>query len=65
MDLEIIMLSEVKERLISYDITYVWNIKNNTNGCTYKTNRFTDRENKLVDTKGEREVETDKLWVCD
>ena len=30
MDLEIIMLSEVKERLISYDITYVWNIIKST-----------------------------------
>ena len=46
-------------------VSLMWNIKNNTNGCTYKTNRFTDRENKLVDTKGEGEVETDKLWVCD
>ena len=29
-----------------------------------KRNRFTDIENKLVDTKGESEVEMDKLWVC-
>ena len=27
MDLEIITLSEVCQRLISYDITYMWNLK--------------------------------------
>ena len=27
MDLEIIILSEVRERQISYDITYMWNLK--------------------------------------
>ena len=29
MDLEIIILSKVRERQISYDITYMWNLKNN------------------------------------
>ena len=29
-----------------------------------KRNRFTDIENKLVDTKEKSEVEMDKLWVC-
>ena len=27
MDLEIVLLSEVRERQISYDITYMWNLK--------------------------------------
>ena len=36
MDLEIIILSEVSqtERQISYDTTYMWNLKNNTNELT-------------------------------
>ena len=29
MDLEIIRLSKVRERQISYDITCMWNLKNN------------------------------------
>ena len=40
MDLEIIILSEVKserERQISYDITYMWNLKYGTNEPIYKT----------------------------
>ena len=40
MDLEIIILSEVKperERQIPYDITYVWNIKYDTNELNYET----------------------------
>ena len=32
MALEIIMLSEVSQRQISYDITYMWNLKYDTNG---------------------------------
>ena len=31
MDLENIMLSEVSQRQILYDVTYMWNLKNNTN----------------------------------
>ena len=39
MDLEIVILSEVRERQISYDITYMWNLKkkNGTNELIYKT----------------------------
>ena len=40
MDLEIVILSEVKsegERQILYDISYIWNLKNNTNESIYKT----------------------------
>ena len=38
MDLEIITLSEVSQRQISYDITYMRNLqKNDTNELIYKT----------------------------
>ena len=42
MQLEIIILSEVKserERQIPYDITYMWNLKYDTNELIYKTER--------------------------
>ena len=38
MDLEIIILSEVSQRQISYDIAYMWNLKKiGTNELIYKT----------------------------
>ena len=37
MDLEIIILSEVRETQILHDITYMWHLKNNTNEFIYKT----------------------------
>ena len=39
MDLEIIILSEISQmrKIISYGITYMWNLKNNTNELMYKT----------------------------
>ena len=40
MDLEIVILSKVKserERQISYDITYTWNLKHDTNELINKT----------------------------
>ena len=37
MDVEIIVLSEVRQRQISHDITYMWNLKNSTNEFIYKT----------------------------
>ena len=48
MDLGIIILSEVKserERQISYDITYIWNLKCDTNELTYKTDSQTWKRN--------------------
>ena len=36
-DLEIIILSEIKQRQISYDITYMWNLKYDTSELIYKT----------------------------
>ena len=55
MDLEIILLNEVnqKETHAIY-LTYMVNLKYDTNGLIYKTNRLTDIENKLTVTKGER-----------
>ena len=37
MDLEIFLLSEVRRIEKSHDITYMWNLKNGTNGLIYKT----------------------------
>ena len=37
MDLEIIILSEERGRQIPYDITYVWNLKYDTNEPIYET----------------------------
>ena len=34
MDLEILILSEVRQRQILYDITYMWNLKHDTNGSS-------------------------------
>ena len=58
MDLEIITLSEVRsarERQISYDITYVRNLKEKMIQRTHPKNRYrlTDFKNKLTLTKGE------------
>ena len=46
MDLEIIILSEIRQ--ISYDITYMWKmyLKNDTNEPIYERNRLTDIENR-------------------
>ena len=36
MGLEIGILSEIRQRQILYDITYMWNLKNSTNELIYK-----------------------------
>ena len=41
-----------RERQIPYDITYMWNLKYDTNEHIYETNRVTDIENRLVVTEG-------------
>ena len=49
MELEIIILSEVSQtKTISYDITYMWNLKYDTNELTYETEIDSDVENRLV-----------------
>ena len=40
-------------RQILYDITYMWNLRNNTNESIYKTETDSDIEKKLMVTKGE------------
>ena len=41
--------NQTRERQIPYVITYVWKLKNKTNGCIYKNkNKLTDTENKPV-----------------
>ena len=45
LDLEIIILSEVKsarERQILHHITYMWNLKNRTNELIYKTETYSE-----------------------
>ena len=58
MDLEIIVLSEVSQRQISYEITCMWNLKlkkkNDPNELTYRTETDSDTENKLKVTKKDR-----------
>lgn len=65
LDLEILILNEVRKRQIPYDMTYMWNL-NKWYKQTYlqNRNRLTDVENKLRVTKGER-VGRDKLGVWD
>ena len=55
MDPENIMFSEISQRQILYDITYVWNPKNNTNEYIYKQKQAHSQENKPVVSSGERE----------
>ena len=55
MDFEIIILNEVSqtEKEISYDITYMWNLKEGYKWPYLQNrNRLTDIENKLMVTKG-------------
>ena len=46
-----------RERHISYDIIYMWNLKKKLyNEPIYKTNRITNVENKLLITKAENKL---------
>ena len=41
MDLEIVILSEISQRQISYDITYIWSLKKkDTNELIYTRNTW-------------------------
>ena len=65
-DLEVIIVREVsqKEKDKHHVITYMWNLKYDTNDLIYKTEkRLIDTENKLKVTKGERGYGGDKLGV--
>ena len=46
-----------RERQIPYDITYLWNLKNDTSELIFKTETDSGIENKLTVTKGERAEE--------
>ena len=54
MDLETVILKEVrKRRRISHDIPYMWNLKiNDTDELTYKAERDSDLDNKLMVARG-------------
>ena len=43
-----------RERQIPFDITYMWDLKYDTNGCTYETETLADTENRPVVSKGEQ-----------
>ena len=48
MELEILILSEVRKRQIPYDITYMWNIKYDTNDPVCKTETAHGHEEQRV-----------------
>ena len=50
-ELEIIILCEVRRRQIPYSITYMWDLKYNTNELIYETEILTDIETKHVVAK--------------
>ena len=53
MDLEMVILKEVRKRRISHDIPYMWNLKiNDTDELTYKAERDSDLDNKLMVARG-------------
>ena len=50
MDLEIILLNEVRERQTSCVITYTWDLSYDTNEFIYKIETGSQTENKLMVT---------------
>ena len=63
-DLEIIILNEVGERQI-YDSTYMWNLKNDTDELTYKTETDSQTQKTNLWLPKEKRVGRDKLGVWD
>ena len=61
-DLEIIILSEDKDK---YYITYIRYLKNSTNELIYETETESQTEEKLMVTKGDCRGGGDKLGVWD
>ena len=45
-------MKQTRERQALYDITYIWNQKNNTDELIYETETDSDVENKITVTKG-------------
>ena len=58
------MIALSKQRQISYDITYKWNLKNNTNELIYKRETDSKTEKKIFMVI-KREMGRDKLGVWD
>ena len=57
-------MKKVRERQILYEITYMYDLKNNTNECIQQNrNRLTDIGNKLEIICGKWEGEKGKLGV--
>ena len=57
MDLEIITLSEVRERQIPYGIIYTWNLKEDANELIYKTETASQtKKTNLWLPKGKRDM---------
>ena len=52
-----------RERQITNNVTYMWNLKYDTNELIYKTEADSQTENRFVVAKGKREW--DKLGVLD
>ena len=51
------MLCEIRERKILYDVTYMWNLKNNTTDSIQKLETDSDiKKNKHGYERGEEEV---------
>ena len=61
-ELETLILSEVRKRQIPYDITPIWNLTYGTNEPIYRKSTHMDMENKLVLPRG-RERAWDGLGV--
>ena len=59
MDLEDIMPSEISQRPVSYDFTYMWILKNKN----INSNRFTDTDNEQVVASGEKEAGRDNSRI--
>ena len=55
-DLEIMILSEISQRQILYDVTYMWNLKNDTKELIDRreADSLTDFKNKFMVTRRER-----------
>ena len=51
MELEFIIVSQLRGRQIPYDITYTYNLKHDTTEDIHEANRLTDTENRPVVAK--------------
>ena len=48
------LVKSVRAKQMSYDVTYLWSLKNDTNALIYEIETFADMEKKRIVTKGER-----------